>query len=196
MARVRGSLNSGVLAVVMCVCAGLAGASAHAGDSSAGKLVIVKAMYGDLDGDKTADVTAKVAAMVKDNSLSVEASAANFGDPARGSPKQLKVSYTLDGVYRSKTVDEGQTLDISTRLFIRKAVYGDSASGKTADVTEQVADLVRKNSLSVPAGNELFGGDPAPGVVKQLRVDYTFDGIDKTKTVREGQTLTITDQGA
>jgi len=168
----------------------LAGESTRAAEAPAGgKLVIVSAVYGDLDNDKTADVTAKVAAMVKDNSLSVAATKENFGDPAPG-PKKLKVGYTIEGVYRSKTVDEGETLDISTRLVIVKAVYGDLAGGKTEDVTEQLADLVRKNKLTIKADNETFG-DPAENVVKKLRVEYLFDGKRETKTVGENETLNI-----
>ena len=63
-------------------------------------------------------------------------------------------------------------------------------------MTDIVADLVRKNHLSVEAGNEQLGGDPAPNVVKKLRVDYTFDGVNHSKTVGENQTLTIPDQPA
>ena len=57
-----------------------------------------------------------------------------------------------------------------------------------------VAELVRKNSLSVKAGYENFG-DPADGRVKNLRVDYAFDGKAKSKTVSEKETLTISDKG-
>jgi len=172
----------------------LAGASliSHAAGPATDKLVIISAVYGDLDDDKTADVTAKVAAMVKDNSLSVAVTKEKFGVPAAGRPQKLKVGYTIEGIYRTKTVGEGETLDISTRLVILKAVYGDLAGGKTDDVTQQVADLVRKNALTVKADNDTFG-DPANGVVKKLRVDYLFDGARKTRTIAENQTLTITD---
>ena len=190
MSSLRLPPHSACLVIFCCIlaCASLA----HAADPASAKLVIVSAVYGDMDNDKTADVTAKVAAMVKDNSLSAAATKDNFGDPAAGQPKKLKVGYTLEGVYRSKTVDEGETLDISTRLVIVKAVYGNLAGGKTDDVTEQVADLVWKNKLTVKADNETFG-DPAGGVVKKLRVDYLFDGVRKSKTVGENQTLTISD---
>jgi len=84
----------------------------------------------------------------------------------------------------------GETLDISTRLVIRKAVYGALPNGPLTDVTEDVADLVRKNSLMVQATNDRFG-DPANGVVKKLRVDYTIDGVDKSQTVAENGILSI-----
>jgi len=168
--------------------------AASAADSTVGKLIIAKAEFGDLAGDKTLDVTVKIAALVKDNSLSVDATTSILGTPPGAGARKLKVSYTIDGLYRSKTVAEGETLDISTRLVIRKAVYGALPKGPSGDVTEEVAAMVKKNVLSVQATNELFG-DTANGIVKKLRVDYTFDGIEKTKTVGENQTLTIPDKG-
>jgi hypothetical protein len=182
------------LLAALCVFVGIAASRVRSAEAPAAKLVVQVAVYGDLANDKTVDVTRKVADMVKDNSLWVKASAGNFGDPAPNAAKKLKVGYTVDGVYRSKTVDEGEALDISTRLVIRKAVYGDLPKGQSADVTEDVAALVQKNSLSVKATNEAFG-DPANGKVKKLRVDYTFDGKEKSKTVSENETLTIPAKG-
>jgi len=158
------------------------------------KLLITSAVYGDLDNDKTTDVLKKVAAAVKDNNLNLTVNKSAFGDPAPGAAKKLKVGYTLDGLYYSKTVDDGEVCDISTRLFIHKALYGDLAGNKTDDVTDQIKNLVRKNTLSVKADNESFG-DPAPNVVKKLRIDYTFDGVKKSKTVAENATLTISENG-
>lgn len=187
-----------LLAAALCLAIGVTRVPLRAADppatKPAAKLLIQLALYGDLDNEKTADVTQKVAAMVKDDNLWVKASAANFGDPAPNAPKKLKVGYTYYGIYRSKTVAEGEALDISTRLVIRKAVYGDLPAGASADVTEDVAALVQKNSLSIKASNEIFG-DPAGNKVKKLRVDYTFDGKAKSKTVGENQTLKISGTG-
>src|SRR5258706_15948560 len=172
----------------------MASIAIHADAAQRAKLVIVSAVYGDLANEKTVDVTKKIAERVKDETLSVGVTQEAFGAPAPGAAKNLKVGYTIDGLYRSKTVDQGEVLDISTRLFIRKAVYGDLPKGKSDDVTEQVADLGRKNSLSIKADNETFG-DPAEGVVKRLRVDYLFDGVKGSKTVAEGETLSVSDKG-
>jgi hypothetical protein len=169
----------------------------HADDAPKPRLVIVKAVYGDLpDGDKS-DVTAKVAAMVKDDTLTVDATNDNFDDPAVGVAKKLKVDYTLDGKAGSKTVNEDETLFVSakpSKIVIVKAVYGDLPDGDKTDVTEKVAGKVSGNTLSVKASNDLFG-DPANGVQKKLKVDYTFDGKAKSKTVDEDETLTISDSG-
>jgi hypothetical protein len=172
-------------------------ASTRAAEPLVGKLVIVKAVYGDLpDGQKT-DVTEKVAGMVKDDRLSVEANNDNFGDPAEGVTKKLTVDYKIGDVARSRTVNEGETLKISgkkSKLIIRKAAYGDLPDGQKTDVTEKVADRVFDDALSVEATNTNFG-DPAEGTVKKLKVDYTFDGKEKSKTVDENETLTISDKG-
>jgi len=79
------------------------------------KLIIRKALYGDLpDGAKT-DVTAKVTDKVNDDALSIDASNDNFGDPAEGIVKKLTVDYTFEGKEKSKTVNEGETLAISDK---------------------------------------------------------------------------------
>jgi hypothetical protein len=177
------------LPVLFCLISTLATTSAQAAPPPV-KLVIVSAVYGDLDNDKSVDVLKKLSGMVKDNNLSVPVTTQNFGDPAPGATKKLKVGYTIDGLYHSKTVRQDEILDISTRLIVIKALYGDLPSGKSDDVTQQVADLVRKNSLTVKADNETFG-DPAPDVVKKLQVTYLLDGVKKSKTDSENQALTI-----
>ena len=80
------------------------------------------------------------------------------------------------------------------RLVIKKALYGDLPDGTKIDVTKKVAEMVKDDTLSVAATNENFT-DPVEGTVKKLQVDYTFDGKDKSKTVNEGETLTISNTG-
>jgi hypothetical protein len=82
---------------------------------SKGKLIIVKAVYGDLPGGAQADVTEKVAAAVSDNMLLIDACAANFGDPAPGRVKKFSVDYTVRGVRHSRTVSENGMLVIPDR---------------------------------------------------------------------------------
>ncbi len=59
-----------------------------------------------------------------------------------------------------------------------------------ADVTDRVAAEVQGNKLSITAGNDLFG-DPVPGQVKRLRVDYLDGDEPKSKVVAENGTLEI-----
>jgi hypothetical protein len=78
-----------------------------------GRLIIQKALYGDLpDGDSN-DVTSEVARLVKDDTLTLTPNSDDFGDPAVGRSKKLEVDYTFDGVKKSKMGMEGQTLAIS-----------------------------------------------------------------------------------
>ncbi|RYX82941.1 hypothetical protein EON83_16960 [bacterium] len=77
------------------------------------------------------------------------------------------------------------------RLVIVKAMYEaiDGAGG--TDVTDKVrANVENSTTLSITADNELFG-DPASMHVKQLRVEYTLDGIPKTTIVQENQGLDL-----
>ena len=75
------------------------------------KLVIQRAEYGT--GDKWADVTTKVAALLKDDSV---AQTVNYitmnADPAPGMAKGLKVTYTLDGREQKADVPDNQTLSL------------------------------------------------------------------------------------
>ena len=74
-------------------------------------------------------------------------------------------------------------------LVIRNAVYGDLANHAVVNVTRKVSDWL-EDSLAVEATAENFG-DPADGIEKQLKVDYTLDGVDGTTTIEEGQLLKI-----
>jgi hypothetical protein len=104
-----------LLLVALCSLTGICSTPLRADDAPAGKLVVTQATYGDLpDGAKT-DVTGKVADKVNDDSLSIDASNDNFGDPADGIVKKLTVDYTFDGKEKSKSVNEGETLTISDK---------------------------------------------------------------------------------
>jgi len=70
-------------------------------------------------------------------------------------------------------------------LVIHKAVYGVLEDPrKTIDVTAAVARLVKDGTLVLTVGNQL-GGDPASGVNKKLRVEYSLEGERQTAVVPE-----------
>ena len=95
---------------------------------------------------------------------------------------------TIESMLLAVCVRLGET--VGGELEITEAVYGDLPDGDSADVTQEVAGMVEEGSLSVEASNANFG-DPADGVVKQLRVDYVLDGQPGSQTVQEGETLNI-----
>jgi HEAT repeat protein len=76
------------------------------------------------------------------------------------------------------------------KVTIRKAVYRGIDGERSADVTKKVAEIVKGGSLSIEASNSNFG-DAAPGVVKELRVEFVVNGVTQTNTVREGETITL-----
>jgi hypothetical protein len=166
------------------------------------KLTILKAVYGDLPDGGKVDVTEQLKKLVQNNSLTVAATNDNFTDPAEGIGKKLRVEYKFgEGKPEVKECAENETLvikppveDPNAKLKIKKAVYGDLPDGNKTDVTEKVRAMVKGDTLSVAATNDNFG-DPAEGVGKKLKVDYTFGGVEKSKTVDENETLTINDKG-
>ena len=100
---------------------------------------------------------------------------ARQGDPASGHLKHLYVDYQTANGPSVAVADEHQELilDLSGTRIIR-AWYGDPASpfqGRGADVTKQVKAMVANGGHKVLVENSHFG-DPAPGVLKILFIEY------------------------
>lgn len=75
-------------------------------------------------------------------------------------------------------------------IQLREASYGVPPDGPWKDVTDTVAAHVVDGRLTIEANNSLFG-DPVPGTVKTLRVDYESNGTVGRAEAIEGQTLTV-----
>ncbi|MBN2271998.1 MAG: HEAT repeat domain-containing protein [Sedimentisphaerales bacterium] len=75
-------------------------------------------------------------------------------------------------------------------VTIRKAVYRGIEGGGSADVTKKVAEMVAAGAVSIEASNANFG-DAAQGIVKELQIEFTANGVTQTETVREGQSITL-----
>lgn len=78
------------------------------------------------------------------------------------------------------------------KLEIVKAEYGvvTLTQSKMVDVADKLNSLIKDNSLSVTAGNDL-AGDPAGGTAKALLVEYSYDGKAYSVKVSEPQTLKL-----
>jgi putative heme-binding domain-containing protein len=94
------------------------------------------------------DVTAKVAAAVKDNKLSISASNDTFGDTAPGVPKKLRVEYRIGDEKLSREVNENGRIEIAAtegkKLVILKAIYGpaDGSTPVSIENAEEVLDTL------------------------------------------------------
>jgi hypothetical protein len=75
-----------------------------------------------------------------------------------------------------------------TTLRIVSAKYG--TANTYLDLTSVLAQLVDASGLHVVAGNHLRG-DPCPGVVKELVIEYEHCGQRHTKRVVENESLSI-----
>jgi len=157
----------------------------------AARLVIRKADYGDLANGLVLDVTDKVRAMVKDGKLSVAATDAVFGDPYKGKMK-LKI-------VRADILEPGLNL---------------GGEGGAGDVTSTIKGFQQGNTLVTKMTGDgkvtvyyKYGNGETQSMQQgqdgwlkvtpptKLRVDYTFDGSDKSKTVGLNDTLLIDDKG-
>lgn len=171
------------------------------------RLEITTATYGVLTTELTdcVDVTESVRKLVRAGALTVAASNALAGDPADNVVKQMRVDYVYNGVAGRKIVEENQTLRLPEQpadkpgtLEIRSALYGvlppegEAPTTQTRDVTPQLTARVKDGTLRVAANNEL-AGDPAPMVVKQLRVEYKVDGRPHTRMFNENQLVELPD---
>ncbi|MFA4028447.1 MAG: hypothetical protein GDYSWBUE_000327 [Candidatus Fervidibacterota bacterium] len=77
------------------------------------------------------------------------------------------------------------------KLEIVKAIYGVLEDPKRCvDVTEHLRKMVKNDTLFVVASNEI-AGDPAYGIVKKMRVDYTIDGKPYTVIVNENEIVEL-----
>jgi hypothetical protein len=154
-----------------------------------GKLKIVKAIYGVLgDEKKTADVTKKVASLVKFDVLRTTASNQLADkDPADHIKKQLRLEYELDAVAHTATIDEGSAVQIPVTIAMQSPMPAelhatDRGTELTAweagnyDVSFASATVQRMNVRSIPQAIDVSGTwqvkfPPRLGAPDSIQVD-------------------------
>ncbi len=77
------------------------------------------------------------------------------------------------------------------KISILQAFFEATDGGGSKDVTGIVTALLNDNHLDVLVNNDAFGGDPAYGHVKRLRVSYTLDGVKHEASAGEDSTLSL-----
>jgi len=169
-----------------------------------GRLEILRAEYGVLSSDMpdATDVAQLLTQKIEDGKLRIQATNTAFGgDPAPNIVKSLWVKYTLDGTEAEARVDENQTLVLppdgqTGKLVIVQAYYGDlpdpvkPAQRQTVDVTKQLQAAVANGRLRIRADNAI-AGDPANLIVKQMAIDYAFDGVTYHQVYPENATVVL-----
>jgi hypothetical protein len=175
----------------------------------------VSAEYGA--GDTWADVTSRIASMIRDNSLNIRVDDETLGvDPAHGTPKTLRLHVRDDdGRDSLLTYSEKDTvsLSISTAapagigrdvdrrdrrregrgfgdgLKILHADYG--TQNRFADVTARLNSQIQNDNLNLRITNDTMGGDPADDRRKILTVWYAYNGRAANVVVNEKDTLAL-----
>ncbi|MFZ0827157.1 MAG: glycosyl hydrolase [Verrucomicrobiia bacterium] len=155
-------------------------------------LRILKAVYGAFP--VWIDVTASVKSLVADGERHISAGNDLAGeDPASGTVKQLRVEFIHAGRHEQAEATEGESIGLPAGSEVVKALYGcwPGVAHPPREVTANVKALVAGGTREIRADNGLTGNDPAPNVVKQLRVEYRLNNRRQTVEVTENKTLEL-----
>jgi len=164
-----------------------------------GRLRVMRAQYGA--DFRYFDVTDRLNSLIQGDQLEMRIDNGSMGgDPAPDRPKRLSVVYLFDGAPYHAIVNEHGALELpnggtaiaendSANLEILHATYG--AEGRRADVTSMIRAAANGNRLQFGVSNGALGGDPAPGLHKNLRVIYRWNGMRYEAVAAEGTTLAL-----
>jgi hypothetical protein len=168
---------------------------------------ITRAVYGK--DSRSHDCLAKMPAFVRfHNGLHhIEMSGDfnnHFGDPCHGTAKTMQIDIMAYGQHQHHVFSEGQNVNITApppaadvSLAVAYAVYGNAAN--TSDVTSKVQGLIREvggvHVIDYSGDMNTLFGDPAPGVVKHLNIDYWSYGVHQHVDFIERTPILITGQG-
>ena len=167
-------------------------------------LRILKAVYGPPPGELKAkarqnprDITATVSDLVAQGKLRLAVgNELAGGDPAPYVRKELRVEFRLGDRTQTREANEGKTLELPAGAQVTQALYGNFDPRRTrpagnVDLTGKLAALVEHGELRALIDDHLAGGDPAPGLTKQLRVEYSVDGVRKRTVVGQNELLSL-----
>ncbi|MCF7799505.1 hypothetical protein K9L05_02180 [Candidatus Babeliales bacterium] len=100
----------------------------------------------------------------------------------KGKPSQYLFTY-----FNQFPVHDSKPADPQSIYIIKKSVEGDGL----VDVTDKLRDLMSRGK-SIKVSNLISGvSDPAPGLTKFLKIEYTFAGKDFTKWVNASLEKTV-----
>lgn len=94
-------------------------------------------------------------------------------------------------IVRTKTELLPQPITPLPELKIIKAEYGTFFPNGLVDVTEALNKQIRQGQIHVSAGNHLASCDPAPGSIKELRVEYKIGNQHKQASILENEPFAV-----
>lgn len=159
-------------------------------------VTIIKAEYGLLDHPgRFCDVTAALQAVIEDARPRIVVTNDEMGaDLAPGEVKTLRIVYDAGDGRKTATVVQHGTLRLHAErsaVHIVGAEYGLlDMPGKVVGVTKRVRETVLDERPRIVATKDELGGvDPAPNVLKQLRVAFEEEGRSRSAVIGENRTL-------
>lgn len=147
-------------------------------------LEIKKASYGHFLPLGVADVTEKVAALLKDSTLNFAGSNSLFGDPCFGKVKSMKVYFLRNGKEESVQGPENYTIHETGIEQVTSAFYGDISLDMDKPTPENSIDVKNRILNMLEQGTYCISVDdlvPESATLKDgpscaLRIAYTLDG--------------------
>ena len=111
-------------------------------------------------------------------------------------PLRLRGKEAIFVVFRKPAPagDHPVNILIGSPVRIIKATFGAFEIGRTVDVTKQLAELVKNDTRQIRVGRGIGSiPDPAPNVVKTLRVEYEIGDKRATAEAKEGDLVSFGD---
>ena len=164
------------------------------------KINIRRAVWSPSEAAKrTKDVTKQVQRLVDEGTRSfVVAELVSEGDPAPRIVKTLRVEYEVGGQTLTATATDPERISFeqpegAEKIVIRRAVWGPAGEKEYApkDVTDQVQRKVDGGAHSFVVAELASEGDPAPNIVKVLRVEYEVAGEAFTASATDPEFLSF-----
>jgi hypothetical protein len=166
-------------------------------------LKIIKAEYGNFLQEGLIDITAKVAAEVKDGTLNFQMSRAFCDcDPAMGYVKEFRMEYQIGDKVEHVHAEEREFVKIDAGnqpLKIISAVFGKFKAEtkgvpknfEAFDVTEDIKAQVASGHLNIKISDELVNGKALKNATNFLKITFETDGNSRTIIIPEGEFLNL-----
>ncbi|AZQ60577.1 hypothetical protein EJ994_10265 [Maribacter sp. MJ134] len=166
-------------------------------------LSITKAEYGTFLQEGLVDITDRVSKAIKNGTLDFQMSRGFCDcDPAMGYKKKLRMEYRIGEDTHILNAEEREHIHLDAgdkELKILKAVFGKFKAEtkgvpgkyKIHDITSEIKAMVASGNIDIPIRDELIGNRPLDGNNTALRITFSKDGEEQTRTIPKGGMLKL-----